>query len=143
MKKVFISLLFLIVSLVVNAQGGYDPFSDKEMTHEIMRSLVILAVLYLLVTFILSLIRLNLENRLKKTMLEKGTPENIVAQLLPKGKQEKYTVIKWFTIPAAIGIGLIMVNVFQPLGFHSIIIMIFSIALGFLVYYFLIKRLDD
>jgi uncharacterized membrane protein len=143
MKKIVIALTFIISTYSASAQDGYHPFSDKELIQETLRSVIIVGVLYLLTTFILAMVKLYLENRLKKTMLEKGTSENIIAQLLPKKKQEKYTVLKWFILPAAIGIGLLIASLFQPFGFHSVVIMIFSISLGFLGYYFLIKHIDE
>ncbi len=143
MKKIFAILSFMAVSFAANAQNDFNPFLDKELFQEMLRSVVVLILLYLFTTFILSLIRVRLDNRLKKAILEKQTPENIIAQLLPKNKNEQFGAIKWFSVLTAIGIGLLVVSLFQPLGFHSVIIMVFSVAIGFLGYYFFIRGLNN
>jgi uncharacterized membrane protein YwzB len=75
--------------------------------------------------------------------LEKGVDETVITALLPKNKEEKSGTIKWFTILAAIAIGLTVSSFYQPMGIHSVIIMTASIALGFLAHYFIIKWLND
>jgi hypothetical protein len=60
--------------------------------------------------------------------------------LKPNTTEEGSANIKWFSIFAAIGIGLTIINYALPLGVHSLAIMSFSIAAGFLGYHLFLKR---
>lgn len=142
MKKIILISLFLSTSIIVRAQEPFNPFADKEITQEIMRSIVLLIGLYLISTFILTLIRLFLTDRLKRNLLDKGADEPIITALLPKNKNEKSGAIKWFTILSAIAIGFTISSFYQPMGIHSVIIMTASVALGFLAHYFIMRWLN-
>ena len=77
------------------------------------------------------------EHRLKNKIVDKGISDNIAQSILATHTPEdnKYANVKWFAILAGIGIGLTGVNYTQPLGFHSLAIMAFSISLSFLGFY--------
>ncbi|MNR31596.1 hypothetical protein D3C85_1491160 [compost metagenome] len=108
-----------------------------------MRSVVLLTGLYLISTFILTLIRLFLTDRLKRTLIEKGADEPIITAILPKNKDEKSRTIKWFTLLSAIALGLTVSSFYQPVGIHSAIIMTVSVALGFLAHYLIMRWLNN
>jgi hypothetical protein len=143
MKKIITIIAFLSISLGAHAQEQFNPLADKEITLEIMRSIVLLLGLYLISAFILTLFRLFLTDRLKRALLEKGVDETVITALLPKNKDEKSGTIKWFTILTAIAVGLTVSSFYQPMGMHSVIIMTASIALGFLAHYFIMKWLNN
>ncbi len=87
--------------------------------------------------------RSYLDNRLKNKLIDKGASENVVTQLLqPMKNESKLEPLKWFSILSAIGLGLALVDAFKPLGIHSLAIMAFSLAAGFLGYFFLSKRTE-
>ncbi|HKC37674.1 MAG TPA: hypothetical protein VKB95_16470, partial [Chitinophagaceae bacterium] len=75
---------------------------------------------------------------------DKGISENIAHSILETKTTEdnKYANVKWFAILAGIGMGLTGVNYTQPLGFHSLAIMAFSISLSFLGYYLFIRNAE-
>jgi len=88
-------------------------------------------VLYFLVT----MVKLILDHRLKNKMIQKDISEELVASILQKDTQGlKHQSIKWFLVAAATGIGLFLTHAFLPLGLHSIGIMAISIAMAFLLY---------
>ncbi len=142
MKKIIAIIPFMATSFGANAQSQFSPFTDKETYGEMFNTCSIILVIYIISVFILTIIRLLLDYRLKLIMIEKNVPEAVIAQLLAKTKNDKTIAIKWFAILTSIGIGLTGISFFQPLGIHSIVIMVFSISLGFLGYYFLLKRLN-
>ena len=82
------------------------------------------------------------EYRLKNKIVDKGISENIAQSILEtkSNNEAKYVNVKWFAILAGLGMGLIGVNYTQPLGFHSLAIMAFSISLSFLGYYLFTKN---
>jgi hypothetical protein len=142
MKKTLTIIILTTASIAAHAQNRYNPFADKEALSEIFRSVVILLLIYILSTFVLTLVKLILNHRLKKTIVEKGAPEQVISQLLDQPENNKKGAIKWFILLTAVAIGLTIISFSLPMGVHSVIIMILSIALGFLGYYFLLKRLD-
>ena len=76
----------------------------------------------------------NILYRLKNRMLDKGTEENIVRQLLlPEKKENKNYILQWFFMLIALGVGLLLVGFTRPFGLHSIAILAFSMAAGFRV----------
>ena len=87
------------------------------------------------------MIRNHYNFRIKNRILDKGTEENIVRQLLqPEKKENKNYILQWFCLLAAIGAGLFLVNLIRPFGLHSLAIMAFSIAAGFGAYYYFTRE---
>lgn len=140
MKRIITIIALLFYSIAANAQTYYLFPRDRNITTELMRSTVIIIVMYIISAFILSLIRIFLNHRLKNKMLEKGVPGEVIAQMLP-GKNEQTMAIKWFSVLIAIAVGFLIISFFPP-GIHSIIIMVFCVALGHLGFYLWAKRLN-
>lgn len=138
-KLVILTALLISTATVVHAQEQDALLDDKELAHNVLNAVAILLTIYLASSFILSLVKLFLSDRLQRSMLEKQTPENIVAKLLPRHKSEKQRTIKWFFLLFASSIGLTIVYLTQPLGFHSVLIVSFSTAFGFLAYFQYLK----
>lgn len=83
------------------------------------------------------------DHRLKSKLIEKGVPENVVVQFLQTASNDSKTqAMKWFLVLTAIGLALTIINFTEPLGFHSVAIMAFCIALSFLGYYFFLRKTD-
>lgn len=141
MKSIITIAVLLTYAIAANAQTGSFLPGDNEITRELLRSTVATIVLSIASGFILSLIRIILNDRLKKKMLEKGVPGEVIANMLPR-KNELTSAIKWFSILTAISVGLLVISFFPPAGIHSVIIMAFSVALGFLGFYYWAKRLN-
>jgi hypothetical protein len=133
MKKVITIIAAGLVSFTVNAQGDFD----MEFRPEVFRSVVAIFVVGMFMYFIINIMKRIFEHRLKNKIVDKGISENIAQSILASQTTEdnKYANVKWFAILAGIGIGLTGVNYTQPLGFHSLAIMAFSISLSFLGYY--------
>jgi hypothetical protein len=133
MKKVITIIAAGLVSFTVNAQNNLD----MEFRPEVFRSVVAIFVVGMFMYFIINIMKRIFEHRLKNKIVDKGISENIAQSILASQTTEdnKYANVKWFAILAGIGIGLTGVNYTQPLGFHSLAIMAFSISLSFLGYY--------
>ena len=134
MKKVITIIAAGLVSFSVNAQGGLD----MEFRPEVFRGVAAIFVVGMFMYFIIDILRRIFEHRLKNKIVDKGISENIAQSILATQKREdnRFANVKWFAILAGIGLGLMVVNYTQPLGFHSLAIMAFSISLSFLGYYF-------
>jgi len=142
MKRIVgIIVIVMLFSIAVKAQSNYDPFRDNAYILDMSHIFATLVVIFLITTFILTLVKLFFDHRIKNRMIDKGVSENVVSQLLQPDKKDNSNIaIKWFIIFAGIGVGLTLIDVFQPFGIHSLAIMSFCIAAGFLGYYYFTKR---
>ena len=132
MKKIIIIATVCSVSFSANAHG-----SDVEYNEEILQVAAAIFVVGMFMYFIIDILRRIFEHRLKNKIVDKGISENIAQSILATQKPEdnRFANVKWFAILAGMGLGLMVVNYTQPLGFHSLAIMAFSISLSFLGYY--------
>ena len=141
MKKI-ITFAFIILSpFALLAQDVYvlpDGTSVSRQFFEIPTTILAFCLVGL---FILTILRWFLDFRLKSKLIGKEVPEALIHQLMqPEKKDAKAQAIKWFFIFIGIGIGLLIIKFSLPLGLHSIAILSFSVALGFLAYYYFIKN---
>jgi hypothetical protein len=143
MKKIIIIAGTLCVTVTASAQGTYDPFHDRIWIDNFSRSSAIILVLTLIAAFIIKVIKLILDYRLKNKMIDKGVSETLAGRMLQSNnKNNKHIALKWFSILAGIGVGLTLISLFPPFGIHSLIIMAFSVAAGFLGYYYFTSRAE-
>ena len=140
MKKIVAAAIIFFAPFVLHAQDGQlrGGFNIKD---EYFRIITAIFVLYLMITFIITIIKTILDFRLKSRMVDKGVSDKVVEQFLqPQNRDAKTQAIKAFLILAGIGVGLTAINLTIPMGIHSFAIMAFSIALSFLGYFFYIRR---
>jgi FtsH-binding integral membrane protein len=141
MKKAIIAAAILTSAIVANAEDKQPPLIDREMVFDLTHICAVVLVLYLISSFILQLIRNNLDYRLKSKIIEKETAENIVGQLLQPDKTNPVnTILQWFCTLVGIAIGFMIMAFTQPFGLHSLAIMAFSVAAGLGIYYLFIRR---
>lgn len=136
MKKIITIATVCSVSFTAKAHD-----SGFEYNEELFQIAAAIFVVGMFMYFIMNIIKRIFEHRLKNKIVDKGISENIAQSILETKAtgDSKYANIKYFAILAGIGIGLTGVNYTQPLGFHSLAIMAFSISLSFLGYYLFIR----
>lgn len=138
MKKILSLAIILTTPFFVNAQNG-----DQSIDKEIFRICATIFVIGLVMLFIILILKRILDYRLKNKIVENGIPENVISSILQTAPKENGdTNIKWFSILAGLGVGLIIVNYTQPLGIHSFAIMALCISVSFLGYYFFLKKTE-
>ena len=141
MKKITTITIIMLMTLSLNAQSVYKLLDGKEISRELIDIPASLLAVILVFLFLLNAIKWILNYRLKSKMIDNDVSNDIINQLLQPGKNEtRQQAIKWFIILMGIAIGLTIISFFQPLGIHSLAIMIFSIAISFLAYYFYLRR---
>lgn len=143
MKKIFTLGLLIGTVTIGRAQSSYAALNDQPTFQELMRSAVILVLIYLLTNFILTLVKTWLDDRLKKKIIETGTPDTVVGQLLPTNRTQKTDALKWFCVLTAAAVGLAIVGIYQLNGVYTLAAMSLSLAIGYLGYYFLIRLIRD
>ena len=143
MKKLVVVAIIFFIPFVLYAQEDLLRGGGIQISAEYVRIFASIVVLYLIITFILAIIKSILDFRLKSRMVDKGVSDKVVEQFLqPQNRDAKTQAIKAFLILAGIGVGLTAINFTSPIGIHSFAIMAFSIALSFLGYFYFIKRLE-
>ena len=144
MKKIFVTISAIAIALSSSAQdnNNFEPFKDRQFIFDSVNICAILLVIYLLSNFILKIIRQSLDFKLRNKIIDKGTSEPIVAQILqPESNKEKRNyLLQWFFVLAAIGLGFTIMIITKPFGLHSLAIMAFSVAAGFGGYYFFTRE---
>ena len=141
MKKIFTLTILFSATLGANAQGIYYPLSDQSTFMEMMRSVVILLMVYLVTTFILNMIKLFLDNALKRKIVETGTSGDVVSQLIPVNKNDSKNSLRWFCTLGTMAIGLAVIGFYHPSEVYTMMIIAFSLAIGFLAYFFITSRM--
>ena len=143
MKKILAITSVSLLGYSVNAQDyGHNEY--LQYNKDVFEVCTATFVVGMFMFFIINVMKRILEHRLKNKIVDKGLSENIAQSILatPTPENTKYVNVKWFAILAGIGIGLTGVNYTQPLGFHSLAIMAFSISLSFLGYYIFMRNAE-
>jgi hypothetical protein len=136
MKKslVITTLLSVLFMFDARADGG-------SIDHEAMRVIAVICVMVLIALFILTFLRYILDSRIKNRIIDKGISQDLATSLITNTKKDdKLQTLKWFCLLAATGLGLMLVYYTLPLDIHSFAIMCFSISIGYLGYYFIMKQ---
>jgi hypothetical protein len=141
MKRLLLLLLFCLTTGAAWAQDTLATALDGNAV-EIGRHVIMpLLGLYLLCSFVLATIKMVLNYLLKNKIVDTAViSESTVERLLPGPQDEQNKVVKWVALLLSTGTGLALCSWYLPLGLHSIIILLFSTAFGFLAYYFFLRR---
>ncbi len=144
MKKLTVLAVVLLSSVMVNAQDfDVDP-RTMGLIEELTRAFIIFFGMYLVGSFILIVFRQILDHRLKGRMLEKGVSDELATHFLrADSKDVKSQTMKWFIIFLSIGAAFIFIKLTQPIGIHSLAILCFCIAFGYMAYYFFIRKTEN
>ena len=140
MKGFLLLLLCCLTTWEASAQSALVPALDNN-TLELARRVILPAIaLFLLGYFVLVAIKLVLNYLLKRQIVAAAPSESIVERLLPGPQNEQNKVVKWVALLLSTGTGLALCSRYLPWGLHSVIILLFSIAVGFLAYYLFLRR---
>ena len=142
MKRFWLLLLFCLATWEASAQGTgtlVPVFDGSEV--DIIRHVIFPGVaLFLLGYFVLAATKLVLNYLLKRQIMASAISESIVERLLPRPQDEQNKVVKWVALLLSTGTGLALCSRYLPWGLHSVIILLFSTAVGFLAYYLFLRR---
>jgi hypothetical protein len=140
MKRSLLLLLFCFVAATAQAQTAPVAALDGDAL-EFARKIILPAIaLFLLGSFVLGAIKVVLNYLLKRQILTAGVSESMAERLLPGPQSEQNKAVKWAVLLLSTGTGLAVCRFYLPLGLHSVIILLFSTAFGFLTYYLFLRR---
>lgn len=142
MKKLSATLVIILSAFAAQAQDSpFDPMHDRQLYFDCLNIGAVMIVIYLISSFILQIIRQATTYRIKNRMLDRNTEVAVVREILqPDKKENKNYILQWFCMMAAIGAGLLLVNLTKPYGMHSLSILAFSLAAGFGAYYYFTRE---
>jgi Mn2+/Fe2+ NRAMP family transporter len=149
MKKTGLTVVVFLLAIAAQAQAAqdhqnFDPLKDRYFLFDALHIGTMLIAIYLIASFILQIFKAGMTARIKNRMLDKGTEENIVRELLqPDKKEDKNYILQWFFIMVAIGIAFLLLMLTRPFGLHSLAIIAFSIAAGFGANYYFTRNNND
>lgn len=139
--KRFLLLLCCLTVREASAQSAALPALDANAVELARRVLVPAILFFVLGYFVLAAIKVVLNYLLKNKILDTtAVSESVVERLLPGPQDEQNRVVKWVALLLSSGAGLTVCSWYLPLGLHSVIILIFSTALGFLAYFLYLRR---
>ena len=141
MKRILsLTLLLLISAAGAFAQNGI--VADKQTVLFFGNAVAILLTIWIVSAFVLSLVRMFLTDRLRRTLLDKNASEETITQILPPKNDVNQLALKWCCLFAAAAAGLTICYFSQPIGLHWAIIISFSLAVGLLAFYLISKRIN-
>lgn len=140
MKSLLLLLLCCLAIGEAAAQSAAPPALDVN-TLELARRVVFPTVaLLLLGYFVLGAIRLVLNYLLKNKIIDTAAlSEGVVERLVPGPQDEQKKIVKVVALLLSSAVGLTICSRYLPLGIHSVIILLFSTAFGFLAYYLFLR----
>ena len=143
MKRILnLTLILLTVNTMptMATQQATSVMADKEVIFFSLNAIAVLLSIWIASSFLLKLIKLFLNDRLRRTLIERNAPLEIVTEILPKENNLVELALSWCCVLFAGSVGLTLCYFTQPLGVHSAIILSMSLAFGLLTYYFIRKN---
>ena len=141
MKRILLLLLCCLAAGSAVAQATPPPPPDYHALYPFAKQILLpLVGFFLLCSFVLGTIKTVLNYLLKRQIMAAPVSDSVVERLLPSPQDEQNRVVKWIALLLSTGTGLALCNWYLPLGLHSLVIMLFSTALGFLAYYLFLSR---
>lgn len=139
MKRFWLLLFFCLTAWGAQAQDAPVLALDNNGLELARRVILPGLALFLLGSFVLAAIKLVLNYLLRRQIMASAVSASIVERLLPGPQDEQRKVVKWLALLLSTGGGLLLCTWYVPVGIHSVIILIFSTALGFLAYYLYLR----
>ena len=142
MKKIITIILPCLVTLASFGQSHdpNDPHYNKVIPDKFIEIPGLILLVCLAVQLLLTIIKMFLDNRLKAKMIDKEVPEELIKQVIqPNHAEMIMDALKWVLLLAGLAAGIFTASLF-PIGILTIAVIVSGAALGFLVYYFLLKN---
>ena len=141
MKKTILFLICLWPCLNLFGQDMRDRIPENSMLAFYLRSIALLIFFSLAGYFIIIVMQQVISYRLRKKIIEQGTPESLAQQLLsPGNKYFKREAVKWILLTAGLAAGITIAGMVRPYGFHSLAIILAGLVAGLFFYYQYLKQ---
>ncbi|WP_285057337.1 hypothetical protein [Pedobacter ginsengisoli] len=104
-----------------------------------IRTIIVILLFYVVTSFLLTLVRMLLNHRLKSKMIGMGITGDEAEKMLKTGAENKNHAVKWFLLLLGAGAGFALISSF-PFGWLSVAVVAFSLSLGYAGYYVYLKK---
>lgn len=123
------------------------PFTDHAeggmyIPDVFIRTIIVILIFYVAASFLLTLVSMLLNHRLKSKMIGMGMTGDEAEKLLKTGTENRDYAVKWFLLLLGAGTGFAVISGF-PFGWLSVGIIAFGLSLGFAGYYAYLKKKKD
>lgn len=140
MKKImFLSSLNIQPVSVPQEGAGFTLADGMYIPDVFIRTIIVILLFYVATSFLLTLVRMLLNYRLKSKMILMGITSNEAEKMLKIGAENKDHAVKWFLLMLSGGIGFAVISSF-PFGWMSLAVLAFSLSLGFASYFIYLKK---
>jgi len=137
MKKMKLISLIVVLPRALAAQSG----NTMHLDNDILKIGIAVVATGVVMLFLLEIIKRFLDYRLKDKALELRISDELASKIFSDKTEKNFAgAAKWTFLITGLGIGFTCVHYTLPIGFHSLAIIAFSIAGGFLAYFLYIKR---
>jgi len=141
-KMIFLSFLN-IQQMPGHTEGSGLSLADGTYIPDVfIRTIIVILLFYVATSFLLTLIRMLLNHRLKSKMILMGITSDEAEKMLKIGAENKNHAVKWFLLLLGAGIGFALISSF-PFGWLSVAVVAFSLSLGYVGYYIYLKKNKD
>lgn len=140
-KKLIPGCAGILCCFTAGAQSSAEPLVDRSLIFDVVNICAAVLVLYIIAGLVVKLVQQYLDNRLKKRMLDAGTPETVIVQLIQKRPVANRTaVLQWICVLVSLSIALFIIDAMGPVTLVSLAVLAACIALGLLAHYLLTKK---
>jgi len=140
-----LTLLTLIMACPALAHAGTDGVTLVQgvtIPDVIVRTIIVVLLFFIISRFLLKLLKILLDHRLKTKMIDMGIVGADAEKMLDRKTVSKHCAVKWFLLLMSAGIGFVMIS-FLGEGPLSFGIFVFCVSLGFGGYYLYLNKQKD
>ncbi|MBE7172830.1 MAG: hypothetical protein INR73_19800 [Williamsia sp.] len=142
MKKIIFAGALSALPFRGHTQGGGVTLADGMYIPDVfIRTIIVILLFYVVTSFLLTLIRMLLNHRLRSKMISMGITGDEAEKMLKHSAENKDHAVKWFLLMLSAGIGFAVMSSF-PFGWLSVATIAFSLSLGYAAYYVYLKKKD-
>jgi hypothetical protein len=142
-KKLIILMLLMLSNQWLGAQDLKDTIPENSLLAFYLRFTAIFLLFSMMGYFIIAVIQQVINHKIRKKIIEHNIAEPLATQLLSGEKNRKKDAIKWMLVTASLALGILGANFVKPYGVYSIVIILLSLSVAFLLYYWIIKNDDN
>ena len=143
MKKLTLLTLFMACPALAHADTDVITLvQGVDIPTVIVRTVIVVLLFFIISRFLLKLLKVLLNHRLKTKMITMGIVGTEAEKMLERNTVSKHCAVKWFLLLLSAGIGFMIISCF-PFGPLSIGIVAFCVSLGFGGYYLYLNKQKD
>ncbi|MGK6352239.1 hypothetical protein [Parapedobacter sp. DT-150] len=122
--------------------SGFTLADGMYIPEVFVRTIIIIILFYIFASFLLTLVRILLNYRLKSKMIRMGITSDEAKKMLNLGIEQKDHAVKWCLLLLSAAIAFALISRL-PFGWLSVATITLSLSLGYVAYYIYLKNKKD